>query len=99
MNRLREGYALFRNPMNPRQVSRVPLNKETTECVVFWTKNPAPLILHIAEIERLGFRFYVQVTLTPYLNDLEPSVPDKAALVEAFKVLSKIIGKHRMTWR
>lgn len=99
LNRLREGFVLVRNPMNPRQVSRVPLNANTTECIVFWTKNPEPMIPHIAEIERLGFRFYVQVTLTPYQQDIEPNVPDKATLIETFKVLSNIIGKHRMVWR
>ena len=40
--RLREGFALVRNPMNPRSVSRVSLAREDVDGIVFWTKDPAP---------------------------------------------------------
>ena len=43
MNRLRAGFLLVRNPRNPRQVSRIDLSPENVDCIVFWTKNPAPL--------------------------------------------------------
>jgi hypothetical protein len=33
LQRLREGYADVRNPMNPRRVSRVPLTKDTVDAV------------------------------------------------------------------
>lgn len=38
--RLQEGYVLVRNPVNPRQVSRVSLAPEVVDGFVFWTKNP-----------------------------------------------------------
>ena len=44
MGRVREGFVLSRNPMNHAQVSRISLSPEVIDCVVFWTKNPAPLI-------------------------------------------------------
>ena len=40
--RLRAGFALVRNPMNPAQVRRVGLTPEEADCIVFWSKNPAP---------------------------------------------------------
>ena len=45
MNRLRAGFLLVRNPRNLRQVSRIDLSPENVDCIVFWTKNPAPFLL------------------------------------------------------
>ena len=42
--RLDEGCFFVRNPMNPRQVSRVSFTKEEIEGIVFWTKNPKNLM-------------------------------------------------------
>lgn len=42
--RLQEGYVLVRNPVNPRQVSRVSLAPEVVDGFVFWTKNPGPML-------------------------------------------------------
>ena len=38
--RLQEGYVLVRNPMNCHQVSKIILNPDVVDCIVFWTKNP-----------------------------------------------------------
>ena len=37
--RLREKYALVRNPVNSRQVSRIDLSPDVVDCIVFWSKN------------------------------------------------------------
>ncbi len=37
-NRLKAGFVLVRNPMNPKQISRIPLTRDAVECIVFWTK-------------------------------------------------------------
>ena len=39
--RLEEGYLYVKNPMNPRQVSKILLSPDTVDCFVFWTKDPA----------------------------------------------------------
>lgn len=63
-NRLKEGYVLVPNPFNPRTVSRVGLTPDTVDCIVFWTKNPAPML---DGLERLrDYRYYFQFTLNPY---------------------------------
>ena len=51
MNRVREGYVLVPNPYNPKQISRIALNPDVVDCIVFWTKNPAPML---GELDRLG---------------------------------------------
>lgn len=45
LNRLREGCALVRNPVNPVQVSRVELSPRVVDCIAFWSKDPASPLL------------------------------------------------------
>lgn len=99
MNRLREGYVLVPQVRNPRRYYRIPLNPDTVDCIVFWTKNPGPLLPYLSEIRVMGYRFYFQFTLTGYGKDIEPGLPDKWALVEAFQALSKEAGKDCTVWR
>lgn len=42
--RVREGFACVRNPMNAHQVSRIRISPEVVDCIVFWTKNAAPMM-------------------------------------------------------
>lgn len=97
LNRLREGYALVRNPMNPRQVSRVELSPEVIDGIVFWTKNPAPMLGRLHPLDK--YPYYIQFTINPYGRDLEAGLPDKADLVKTFRRLSESIGPERMVWR
>jgi hypothetical protein len=97
-NRIDEGFVCVRNPMNPRQVSRVSLSPDVVDGIVFWTKNPAPML---KKLDRLrDYVYYFQFTLTPYGKDVEPNLPSKNdALVPAFQALADRIGKNRVVWR
>jgi DNA repair photolyase len=99
MNCLRKGFAEVKNPYNPDQVSQVPLSPGEVDAIVFWTKNPAPLLEHFAEIEEMGHRFYFQFTLNDYPKDLEPNVPPLAERVDRFIELSERIDPRRVVWR
>lgn len=99
MRRLREGFVLVRNPMNFHQVSRVPLNPAQVECIVFWTKNPEPMLAELAEIEALGYGYYFLFTLTPYDGSIEPHVPDIKQRIATLQTLSKQIGREKVIWR
>jgi len=96
-NRLREGYVLVRNPMNARQVRKVSLVLPDVDCIVFWTKDPSPMLerLHLLK----DYHYYFQFTLTPYGKDIEPHLPPKADLADTFIRLSDKIGKKRIVWR
>lgn len=89
MSRLREGFAMARNPMNPRQVSRIPLTTETVDCIVFWTKNPAPMLPYLPEIRRMGFPFLFQVTLNAYGTEVEAALPSQEERVKSVTELSR----------
>jgi len=96
-NRILEGYVLVRNPMNSRQVRNVSLAPTDVDCIVFWTKNPKPMLdrLHLL----LAYNYYFQFTLTSYDKDIEPNLPPKTGIVDTFIRLSDEIGKKRIVWR
>lgn len=97
-HRLEEGYVLVRNPWNARQVSRIRLSPEVVDGIVFWTKNPAPML---RKLDRLGaYHYYFQFTLTAYGPEVEQNLPSKnRAVIPAFQQLSREIGKDKVIWR
>lgn len=97
-NRIKEGYVCVRNPMNIHQISKIDLSPDVVDGIVFWTKNPIPMIDRISELEK--YTYYFQLTLNAYGKDVEPNVPSKSDfIIPAFQKLSSIIGKDRVVWR
>lgn len=96
--RLEAGFVCTRNPMNPKQVSRISLATDAVDGIVFWTKNPTPMLdkLHLLN----GHPFYFQFTLNAYGKDLEAGIPSKNdVIIPAFQNLSRQIGPDRIIWR
>ncbi|MBC3898053.1 DUF1848 family protein [Acetobacterium malicum] len=96
-NRIRAGFVLVRNPYYPQQVIRYRLSPEVVDCLAFCTKNPAPMLDRLSEIS--AFKQFWFVTITPYGRDIEPHVPDKSQVIEAFKRLSDAVGIQAVGWR
>lgn len=108
MNRLREGYASYRNPMNHAQISKVLLTPDKVDCIVFWTKDPFHMMARLEELDTLGYHYYFQFTLTPYGlpygdtflgKEIEPHLRDKKEIIQTFQNLSEQLGKERVLWR
>ena len=97
LHRFAQGYALVRNPVNPHQISRIPLTPDVVDCIVFWSKNPLPLLPHLHHLH--SYPYYFQFTLTAYGADIEPHVPPLHMLVETFCRLSSSVGPERVIWR
>lgn len=96
--RLKEGYLYVRNPMNARQISKISLSPEVVDCIVFWTKNPAPMMERLSELR--DYHYYFQFTLTGYGRDIECHVPHKKnVIIPTFQELSARIGKEKVIWR
>ena len=87
----------MRNPMNANQVKQVSLAPLDVDCIVFWTKNPAPMLDRLNLLQ--DYPSYFQFTLTPYDNNIEPNLPPKAQVIDSFRKLSDKIGKKRIIWR
>lgn len=97
VNRLQAGWLLVRNPFRRTSVSRIPLDPAAVECIVFWTKNPGPML---ARLEALRpWPYFVQVTLNPYGRDMEAALPDRQQRVDTFRKLADRIGSERVVWR
>ena len=99
MNRIREGFLYVRNPFNAGHFTCVDLSPENVEVIVFWTRNPRPMMHYLDELDEMGYRYYFQFTLTGYPAVLEPRVPPTDLLISSFRELSGRLGPDRVVWR
>lgn len=97
-NRIREGFVYVRNPVNRHQVSQIQISPEVVDCIVFWTKNPAPMLSRLEGLK--AYPYYFQFTLTGYGTDIEGHVPHKKdVMIPTFQTLSRKIGAEKVIWR
>lgn len=97
-NRIKEKFVCVRNPMNIHQVSRITLNPDVVDGVVFWTKNPKPMMARLDELR--DYTYYFQFTINPYGADVERNIPSKLhEIIPTFQRLSKMLGSKRVIWR
>ena len=96
-NRLEKGYCVWYNPFNQKPMY---ISLKNCKFIVFWTKNPAPIIPFLPELDKRGIKYYFQFTMNDYENEnFEPKVPKLEKRIETFKELSQKIGKERVIWR
>ena len=96
--RFEEGYVFSRNSLFPNSVRRYELTPDKVDCIIFGSKNFAPVLERIHEITE-KFHTYFYYTITAYGKDVEPGVPDIDTSMETFLKLSQIVGRQRMAWR
>jgi DNA repair photolyase len=97
IERWKQGYIKWKNPFNG-----VPLyvTFAKTRAVVFWTKNPRPIMKHLTFLKENVKNFYFQYTLNDYdLEGYEGNVPNVQSRINTFKELSNNIGKQHVIWR
>ena len=95
LNRLKEEYVLVRNPMNIHQVSKIDLSPSVVDALVFWTKNPTPMLQHLDELK--DYIYYFQFTLSAYGPDVERNLPSKnKVIILHFKNYLKKLVKKRL---
>lgn len=99
-NRLEDGYVVTQNPFNAKQLTKLQLDASSVDAIVFWTKNPKPMLDKLHLIDEEGIPYYFQYTITPYKNDMEPHISaDKRELINCFIKLAHLIGPERVIWR
>ncbi|MCX6051942.1 MAG: DUF1848 domain-containing protein [Campylobacterales bacterium] len=99
INRIREGYVLNKNPFNANQIKRIPLTPYQVDAIIFWTRNPKPLMKYLDELNEKGFNYYFQYTITGYPREIEKHTPHPLKAIETFIELSDKIGKEKVIWR
>lgn len=99
VNRLKEVFICVRNLFNKNMVSKIRLNPAEIDCIVFWIKDATDFINYLPMIDKLGYKYYFQYTITPYGKEIEPYLKDKNVIIDNFINLSKRLGKEKVIWR
>jgi hypothetical protein len=99
INRVRAGYCLVPNPYNRKQVSRLSLTPNDVAVVVFWSRNPRPLLPYLKELDDRGIRYYFHFTVMNNPREIDPHTPSLHASLETFRRLVDHVGPRRVIWR
>ena len=96
-HRLKVGYSAWTNPFNGVQSY---VSYQNTRFIVFWSKNPAPLIPHLDYLKERNIDCYIQFSLNDYEKEqLERGVPPLHFRIDTFKRLVDKLRKGRVIWR
>ena len=96
-HRLKVGYSAWTNPFNGVKSF---VSYQNTRFIVFWSKNPEPLLKHLDYLQERNISCYIQYTLKDYVNEgLEKGVPALDKRIDTFKRLVDKLGKGRVIWR
>lgn len=96
-HRLKVGYSAWTNPFNG---VKSYVSYDATKFIVFWSKNPKPLLLHLDYLEERGIACYIQYTLNDYeAEGLEKGVKPLSERIDTFYQLVDRLGKGSVVWR
>lgn len=95
-DRLQKGYSAWTNPFNG---VKSYVSYEKTRFIVFWSKNPRPLLPYLHILSERNIKCYVQFTLNDYEQEKLEKVPPLDARIETFKSLVKLLDKGSVIWR
>ena len=91
------GYSAWTNPFNG---VKSYVSYKDTRFIVFWSKNPKPLLRHLPILKQRGIGCYIQYSLNDYEEEgLEKNVPPIEQRIETFKQLTNALGKGHVIWR
>ena len=97
--RLREKFCIVQNPFNQSSFHRINLDPREVDVIVFWTRNAQPILRHLPDMDRMGYRYYFHYTITGNTRLLDPYCPDPVDALTTFKQLSETIGPDKVIWR
>ena len=96
-DRLEKGYSVWTNPFNG---AKSYVSYARTRLVVFWSKNPRPLLPHLEKLREKGIRCYLHYTLNDYETEgLERGIPPLDERIDTFLRFSELLGKELVIWR
>lgn len=99
IKRIWAGFCTVPNPYNRQQVGRISLLPEDVDVIVFWTRNPKPLIPHLGELDQCGYHYYFLYTLLGYPRQIDAKGPARDKALQTFQELADRIGPQRVIWR
>ncbi|MDD7724386.1 MAG: DUF1848 family protein, partial [Bacteroidales bacterium] len=91
------GYSAWVNPFNG---VRGYVSYKNVRFIVFWSKNPEPLLPYLDILDRRGIKCYIQFSLNDYeAEGFEKNVPPLGRRIDTFKRLVDQLGKGAVIWR
>lgn len=95
-HRLKVGYSAWTNPFNG---ANVYVSYKDTRFIVFWSKNPRPLLKYLNVLRELNIKCYIQYTLNDYEKEKLEKVPSLEQRIDTFKLLVEQLGDDAVIWR
>ena len=95
-HRLDTGYSVWTNPFYG---VKSYISYEKTRFIVFWSKNPEPLIPYLHILKEKDINCYIQYTMNDYEDEKLEKVPSLERRVETFKKLVSELGVGKIVWR
>lgn len=99
LQRVQEGFCEVPNPFNPYRRLRVSLQPQDVVGIVFWTRDPRPLVPHLAWLRHRDIDFHMMITMTGYPRWYEPGGPPVEAVAVAAREIAREHGPERVSWR
>ena len=100
LKRFQEGQVLIPDPYRAGHGIRLCFQPDGIDCIIFWTKNPLPMLPLFDQLEGLGYaRYYFSYTITAFGPELEPGLPPIRERLAGFQALSRRLGAGRVDWR
>lgn len=97
LNRLAEGFCDVLHPYT-RKWSRVSLQQEDVGAIVFWSKNYAPLLPKLDQVERTTRNLFFHFTITAN-RDLELRTPDYRDAIKDYIHIARRYSPDHVIWR
>lgn len=95
-DRLRKGYSAWTNPFNG---AKSYISYDKTRFIVFWSKNPRPLLPYLPVLKERNIKCYIQYTLNDYEQEKLEKVPSLSDRIETFKLFVEQLGRGSVIWR
>lgn len=95
-HRLKVGYSAWTNPFNG---VKSYVSYKNTRFIVFWSKNPRPLLSYLHVLKERNINCYIQYTLNDYEKEKLEKVPPIEQRIDTFKLLVEQLGNDSVIWR
>jgi hypothetical protein len=95
IKQFQRGYIVKKNPFNNQNIY---ISLKKVRFIIFWSKNPMPIIKKLGFFDDLNINYYFLYTLNFY-PEYELNLPSFENRIETFKLLSTKIGKEKVIWR
>ncbi|MGQ9844038.1 MAG: DUF1848 domain-containing protein [Spirochaetota bacterium] len=99
MDSIHKGTVTVKNPFNPHQIKQIMLTPDKVDAIIFWTRNPLPLIKYLHQLDSLEYRYIFLFTITGYPTWLETRAIPLPQTLSTFIQLSRQIGAQKVVWR